>query len=139
MAFQLIQQLLDLFLIKVISMFKIEADCQKQKGVFDKEDVSLSDAIFSTYPISPDKFQINWNGIPVNLTFNSISDIIDDVICMLDGVVIGDDFKCNFLCESFTVFFNFNVYLSMVEISSKWVSVNTSKEFFDLLNHDKKN
>ena len=85
-------------------MFKIEVDCQKQKGIFDEEDVSLSDAIFSTYPISSDNFQINWNGIAVNLSFNSISDIIDDILCMLDSVIIGADFECNFLCESFTVF-----------------------------------
>ncbi|EBH8906701.1 hypothetical protein OFY73_001921 [Salmonella enterica] len=110
-------------------MFKIEVDDTYEKGLMDEEDTSLSEAIFSTYPISSGYFSINWNGIYIPLTLNSLSDIIDDIIKMLDSIISGFDFECSFLCESFSVILNFKIYKKNIIITSKWISINTDEIF----------
>lgn len=110
-------------------MFKIEIDDTYEKGLMDEEDINLSEAIFSAYPISSGCFYINWNGVHISLTLNSLSEIIDDIIKMLDGIISGFDFECNFLCESFTVLLDVKIDKKNIEIFSKWISINTDELF----------
>ncbi|EFM0297609.1 hypothetical protein FSG83_021885 [Escherichia coli] len=108
-------------------MFKIEIDDTYEKGLMDEEDINLSEAIFSVYPISSGYFYIDWNGVHISLTLNCLSEIIDDIIKMLDGIIYGVDFECNFLCESFTVLLDVKIEKKNIKIYSNWISINTDE------------
>ena len=130
-------------------MFKITITKQEELGELDSEDTTLSEAVDSTYTpldlrrgaILPNfkwgDILLHWNQISMPLLFSCMSDIVDDILRMLDAILNGDNSDITFLTEPFTVFWYFEIQDSMIKIVSKWGSISADEQTREILNSDK--
>ena len=122
-------------------MFKITIDCHGERGEFDSEDTTLSEAVESTY--TPANFEaggtilFHWNQISIPLPLDCMSDLIDCIFWMFDAILNGDDFDLNILCWLFTVTWSFEIQNSMLKIVSRWWVIKVDEHTREILNSDK--
>ncbi|MDR4892514.1 MULTISPECIES: hypothetical protein [unclassified Chryseobacterium] len=106
-------------------MFKIEFNKTKEIGVIDTEDMSVSEAIWSTYLAYEEDIIITFGNYLIYLNRKGdISVMYNDIISMLKKMKENEDeFEISFLSSAFTLYWNFKKENKSVIITPKWISV----------------
>ena len=111
-------------------MFEINLKISSLKGVFDPEDINISEAISSIFDVS-DYIEFNWNNILIKLTCKyDVSEIWDDLIEMLNLIKYRKSKKFIIYWPSSTFFatWDFNIDHNNINIKSYWTSINGGVE-----------
>lgn len=104
-------------------MFDLTIHKPKKLGDFDSEDSTVSEAIYSIYPIQDGTIVLNWNGCEINLALNSLSDFYTDIVNMLESISLNKPFTQYFLCSAFTAEWLFDFQDNELKITAHWISI----------------
>lgn len=107
-------------------MFSIEFANSINLGKFDREDSTVSEAIYTIYPDYSDSFTLNWNKYLIPLSKKGdLSEIYNDLVNILTLIKTDNAkaFYINFLSSTFTAKWNFIIYKTdQIIINAKWYS-----------------
>lgn len=105
-------------------MFKIEFNKTPKKGTIDAEDISVSEAIWSTYPTYDEEIIISFGNFLIFLDKKGdISTLYNDIVTMLKKLnEYRGEFETSFLSSGFTVYWNFKKEKKAITITPKWIS-----------------
>jgi len=105
-------------------MFKIKFNVTKALGIKDSEDISVSEAVWSTYPTYGEEIVITFGDYLIHIDKKGdISGIYNDIIYMLKDLNENEnEFQTGFLTSGFTAYWNFKKEKNSITISPKWIS-----------------
>lgn len=111
-------------------MFKIEFKNTKKLGKKDPEDISVSEAIWSTYLNYDEYIIITFGDYLIHLDKRGdISNIYNDIIYMLTDLNENkNEFQTSFLSSTFTAYWNFKKEENSITITPKWFAVGLEKK-----------
>jgi len=104
-------------------MFKIEFNVTKKLGTIDNEDMSVSEAVWSTYPNYTENITITFGNYLIHLDKKGdMSVIYNDVVSMLKKLNKNTEFEISFLSSGFTAYWDFVKQENSIIITPKWIS-----------------